>query len=80
MLVAAVSMVYARSHAAAISAELVLGATARAGLLTDNNAPQPTVRIDYECCQRGLEQCPAIGSGCESPGEEIEPVLLHRHP
>ncbi len=38
MLVAAVSMVCAWCHAAAIGAELVLGATARAGLLTDDYA------------------------------------------
>jgi hypothetical protein len=45
VLTAAVAMVRARGHTATVGAELVLGATARADLLSDNLSPRPTDEI-----------------------------------
>ena len=79
MLAAAVAMVRTRGHAATIGAELAFGATARADLLPDDLSPKPTEGIDRNCHQRSSEECSAI-RGRESPGYEIELVLIHRHP
>jgi hypothetical protein len=80
MLAAAVAMVRAWGHAAALGADLFLGATARAGLLAGSTSAQPTDGIDRDGRKSGPEESPAICGSGKLPGDEIEPVLIHRHP
>jgi hypothetical protein len=80
VLAAAVAMVPAWDHATALGADLFLGATARADLLAGNTSAQPTEGIDRNSRDSGPEESSAIWCCGESPGDEIEPVLIHRHP
>jgi hypothetical protein len=80
MLAAAVAMVRAWGRAAALGADLVLCATARADVLGGNASPRSPEGFDRNgryCCS---EESPAIRGCGELPGDEIEPVLIHRHP
>ena len=80
MLVAAVSMVCARCHTAAVGTELIFGATAAASLLTDDFPGQPSPCSDDNCRQRSLQERPAMTEGGQLPGEDIESVRIHRFP
>jgi len=73
-------MVRARGDAAALSAELVLCATAGADLLTDDPSPRHAEGIDHECHNRSPEENSAICRGRELPRDKIESVLIHRLP
>jgi hypothetical protein len=80
MLAAAVSMVCARRHAAAVATDLVLGAIARAGLLTDNYFWQPTPCNDGHRHQCSLKERPAMTETGQLLSKDIESARIHQIP
>ena len=80
MLVAAVSMVCAWCHAAAVGAELVLGTTSSAGLLTDDYLSQATPCGESSCRKCPLQERTAMTNRSKLLGKHVESVRIHRLP
>jgi hypothetical protein len=80
MFVAAVAMVCARGHTAAVGAELVLDAASRTSLLTGDHLGQPTSCGESNCRQSSLHERPMMTERAQLLGEQIESVRIHRLP
>jgi hypothetical protein len=80
MFVAAVAMVCARGHTAAVGAELVLDKASKTSLLTVDYLVQPTLCSECNCRQRSLHERPTMTERAQLLGEQIESVRIHRLP
>ena len=80
MLAAAIAMVRAWGHAAALGADLFFRATSRAVLLAGSPSAQSAQSVDRNGRKSGSEERSTVCAGGDLPGEEIKPVLIHRQP